>query len=140
MATFEDADKFGAAIQKWSMGAEADFKKVMKALAFEVHERIIDRTPVDTGRARASWNLSINEPDLTVAPEPKKKSRKAALESAQAARASLPDFDPFTDTIWITNAVSYILRLEHGSSKQAPVGMVVVTVAEVEAGVVLKVS
>lgn len=140
MFVFDNEPEFTAKIAKWIKETEARFQLIVRALAFEVHDRVIDRTPVDSGRARASWNLSINAPVTTVAPEPKKRSRRAALESARSVRAQLPSFDAFRDTVWITNAVPYILRLEHGSSKQAPVGMVAVTIAEVEAGIILKVS
>ena len=32
----------------------------------EVSKRIIDRTPVETGRTKANWNASIDAPDATV--------------------------------------------------------------------------
>lgn len=130
--------EFARALAKWVKDTEAQFQVIVRALAFEIHDRVIDRTPVDSGRARASWNISINTPVLTVAPEPKKKSKRSALETARTVRAALPAFDAFSDTVWLTNAVPYILRLEHGSSKQAPVGMVAVTIAEVEAGILLR--
>lgn len=57
--------------------------------------KIVQRTPVATGRAQAGWQLSFNE--------------NGAL---------------------ITNAVPYIWALEYGSSQQAPLGMVRVTLAE----------
>lgn len=135
---FDNFNEFEKGIDKWVKETEILFKDLLKRLVFEIQDRVIDRTPVDTGAARASWNLTVRTPDLTVKEAPKKRGRKAALEAARSLRKELPDFDPYSDMIWLTNATPYILRLEHGSSKQAPVGMVAVTIAEVEAGLIIR--
>lgn len=36
---------------------------VQKRVAFDLFGRIVRKTPVDTGRARASWNISVNRPN-----------------------------------------------------------------------------
>ena len=42
---------------------EQNFDKYMRALALEAVNRIVQRTPVDTGRAKGNWNLAIGEMD-----------------------------------------------------------------------------
>jgi hypothetical protein len=79
------------------IGAERD------AVTNSVFSVIVARTPVDTGKARGSWEKTIN---------------------AKPIGANL-----------IKNEVHYIIPLEHGWSPQAPGGMVDVTLAELEAGV-----
>lgn len=71
-----------------------------KKLCFEALRRIMVRTPVDTGTARASWTLRFDE------------------ESAEVVKAA------------IVNSTHYAIYLEYGHSKQAPKGMVRITLAE----------
>src|SRR5689334_13500425 len=40
----------------------------LKETAFIIHKNIVLGTPVDTGRARSSWNLSENSPDRSQTP------------------------------------------------------------------------
>lgn len=137
---FDNFGEFEKSLDNWVKETDLLFKDILKRLAFEIQDRVIDRTPVDSGAARASWNLTVRTPNTEVQepPKRKKRGRKAALEAARSLRKGLPDFDPYNDTIWLTNATPYILHLEHGSSKQAPVGMVAVTIAEVEAGLIIR--
>lgn len=71
-----------------------------ETLAIDTFNRIVVRTPVDTGRARAGWEIE-----------------KEVLADG-------------TIQFQITNGVHYIVFLEFGSSKQAPQGMVRKTLAE----------
>lgn len=123
---------------------------------------VVLKTPVDTGRARSSWNVSIGQPDESV---PAERQRRASGESETAsaiqerkraaAQASLVRLAPY-QTVWITSALPYIGVLEFGGypkevkvgswdrklkrfviksaggfSKQAPRGMVRITVQEI---------
>jgi len=87
---------------------------------------VTGRHPVDTGRARAGWNVSIQG-----------LGGKANLESggknikpeAIAKGKSEGQFTDGTNNLWnpyveLTNAVPYIVYLEYGHSAQAPAGMV----------------
>lgn len=86
-----DLDNF---VKQVGLSAQA----VQKKVAFDLFRRIVKKTPVDTGRARASWTISANGADQTV----------------------------------ISNNVPYITALEDGHSKKAPVGMVKVSIAEID--------
>lgn len=100
-----DLDAFGQAIGV----APAD---LARQVAFKLFAKIVERTPVDTGRAAASWNISINEPDRTVQAESYHNPGGAA-SAAQEKLTALPANGP-TERIWISNNVPYILVLEHG--------------------------
>lgn len=106
-----------------------------KKIAFDVLNSVVRKTPVDKGRARASWNVSVNRVDLKV--EPKRKSKLG--EAAATARATskynkaIGEVQAF-DVIYLSNNLPYILALENGSSSQAPRGMVKVALAEVKTG------
>lgn len=97
-----------------------------KEIAFEVAYRIISRTPVDTGEARANWNLGLERNDTTTTHEPDS-SGQSAISRAQEV---LSRMQTNNTRIFITNALPYINRLENGWSDQAPNGMVQVTLAE----------
>ena len=96
---------------------------------------IVERTPVDTGRARSNWNVSKNIPDTTVSD---KTSQSVTLEDVPPAEKD--------ETYYIANNLPYIKMLEYGGysknsttgktvngySRQAPNGMVGVTVADAQ--------
>ena len=85
-----------------------DFKKIV---AFEALESIVKKNPVDTGRSRNNWNVSLGTWSTKV-----------------IGRVKLGE------DIFIVNNIHYINLLEDGHSQQArnPDGMVRRTVAEVE--------
>ncbi len=126
------------------MGAE-EVTILQRAIAVEAVGRIIEKTPVDTGRAVGNWQVS-----QTVAAKTKAAFLKGTRHGKQktlteAEKRELQDrtrlagekviagVTPY-DIIWISNNVNYIERLEAGHSKvQALHGMVAVTLVELEA-------
>lgn len=127
------AKKFGDAI----VNVKKQFRT--NALAFHQNFSVIlggdcaVDTPIDTGRATANWNISVNsenvepvkEYDKTTTALPTKRQMKQMAKTAKLG-----------DDIYINNAVQgedddgnftgegYILQLEGGKSQQAPFGMV----------------
>lgn len=88
--------------------------QVIRRTALSIDADLVKETPVDTGRARSNWLPSINTPSSeTVGP-----SGKINIQTV------LPDFNVLTDTIYITNNLPYIRRLNDGHSAQAPAGFV----------------
>ncbi len=104
-----------------------EFEKVMRGAAIEVGTRLINKTPVDTGRARGGWLPSVDSPA----------KGEGVLDptGAYALRRLQSAFKPTGynaySTLYITNNVPYIGRLNEGSSRQAPANFVEQTVAEV---------
>ncbi|MBE0534772.1 MAG: HK97 gp10 family phage protein [Phycisphaerae bacterium] len=104
----------------------AEIVKLQTKIVLEALRRVVMRTPVDTGRARGNWHVTINRRSDHV---------NAALRDPDGSKtiadgyAAIKDLPPFS-TVWITNNLEYIEFLEHGSSKQAPEGMVALTVDE----------
>jgi len=104
--------------------------KLMRAFALEAANRIIKRTPVDTGRARGNWNLSIDSIDASTTEDTDKKGSQTIMRArANVASAGIED------TVFIANGLPYIKTLENGrhdnkGSWQAPAGMVRLVAAE----------
>ena len=88
---------------------------------------VVNKTPVDTGRARGNWHVSLGAP-LTAITTETDKGGGATIAKGSHVIMSVKPFG----TIWLSNNLPYIQRLEDGYSAQAPQGMVAVTVAEIE--------
>lgn len=96
-------------------------------ISFEGLQRVVMKSPVDTGRFRGNWNVSIGRRDLTVTPNLDKSGRET-MAKGQAIIDGLQDIQ----VVYLTNNLPYAGRLEDGWSMQAPTGMVAVTVTELE--------
>lgn len=110
------------------IGALNDFtSRVITALSVNITAELIERTPVDTGWARANWIPRIGDGDVqeqeTEAVEALVPGRRAEQSSAVAALAA-GGYDVSQGPIFIGNGVPYIVRLNEGSSRQAPAGFV----------------
>jgi len=74
-------------------------------------------TPVDTGRARANWIVSVGRPRYQTTPDVDPSGAQAIAQGVRAVQSFKGG------SIFITNSLPYIEFLEDGSSKQAPGGM-----------------
>jgi hypothetical protein len=99
-----------------------------RGLARDVLEGVVARTPVSSGRARANWQVALVRPPETMLAATDPDGRATiARGAAVLARAR-----PF-ETIWIANNLPYIGVLDHGTSRQAPRGIVAATLAALAA-------
>lgn len=102
---------------------------VMKKIAFDGLRGVVLKSPVDTGRFRGNWQVSINTVDLTVDPKKFDKAGPGTLAAGQNKMNAVK----WEDTIYISNNVPYAGPLEYGHSKQAPRGMLRLTFLELKA-------
>ncbi len=113
---------------------------IVKRLAFGIHGRVVKKTPVDSGRLRASWNLiEGDDPDLDVPPESdftsagEDSSKRSANEEkadsvAAAKRRSASASVALAYTV--SSNLPYAEVIENGGSDQAPNGMMKLSIAE----------
>ena len=107
-------------------GGNADL--VVKKVAIDLLARVVMRSPVDTGRFRSNWAVTIGAPS-TGTKETTDPSGTGTVADGERVLASFQ----VGPSIFITNNLPYGPRLEYeGYSKQAPAGMVRVSVAEYE--------
>jgi len=118
-------DRFALDIARFVAKAGTNADVVIRKVAVEMLDRIVDRTPVDTGRARANWQTTIG--NAAFSPVDKTDKTGGSAKSAGAAVIASMNLGA---TVWLSNALPYTTRLEYGSSQQSPAGMVRVTVAE----------
>ncbi len=98
---------------------QGKLSKASRAIALQMGDRVIKRSPVDTGRFRGNWNSSINSVDYSI------DSASAGALNPVVSKLKIGD------TFNFTNNLPYAERLEFGAwSDQAPQGMVRITIAE----------
>ena len=111
----------------------SDHTDVVKKVALQVLKGVVNKTPVDTGRARSNWMTAVNTvPGNTIELASNLSREQAAAESINRGVTAIDSVKQFS-TISIANNLPYIGVLEYGGSKQAPEGMVRVTLSELEA-------
>ena len=102
-------------------------------------QKVVLKSPVDTGRFRMGWFVTIGERTDKRPPEQDKPGKRGkTARSAAAASGAITDgiavintAKPFQSII-LQNNVEYGEELEDGHSDQAPRGMLALTVAELE--------
>lgn len=89
-------------------------------MVLEITNRVVNRTPVDTGFAQNSWIATFDANDEGTP------GQNAPTESA----ADVAEQYKLGRIVYINNGASYIGVLENGHSNQAPQGFVDITLAE----------
>lgn len=108
---------------------EKGVERTIRKVALVVDQAIVMATPVDTGRARSNWIVSIGGPSTDIKPAyvPGEGGASGAANAAKAieqAAGEIAKFKLAQHSIHITNNLPYIARLNDGYSAQAPAGFV----------------
>lgn len=110
---------FARRIRALGRRTEANTNAAVIAVGTAVNQVVVLATPVDTGRARANWQVGLGEPVRAILNDEDKDGQATILRNnATAARRKAP-----VDLV-VSNNVEYIGRLNEGSSSQAPAGFV----------------
>jgi len=122
---------FAKDIAKWAESTGQDIDTVRRAAFMDMTKGIVKRTPVDTGRAKGNWQPSTGSPKSGAI------SLRDKIGSIVEKKAqSVVDSVKGDETLYLTNNLEYIGGLEYGrKSKQAPSGMLRVTVREFQSSV-----
>jgi hypothetical protein len=106
-------------------------ENLVRKLAMGILSNVVIATPVDTGKARANWRVSLTNP-LTDSIDEKDKSGREAINKG---RMIVSVFRLKDVSINITNNLPYINRLNNGWSKQANAGYVERAIEGVQADI-----
>ncbi len=101
--------------------------KEAKSLVINIHNRLVDETPVDTGWAESNWLLSVG----TSVTEPVGSKENIDLAAQKAGIGSILQWSFEKGPAYDTNNVPYIQVLNEGSSTKAP-RMFIETAVETE--------
>jgi HK97 gp10 family phage protein len=107
---------FARRIRKVAADVEPAVDDTLRKVALVANQTVVMATPVDTGRARANWQISI---DTTIDGEVGDMSAQAAITRNAAVIKGYRN-----GAIILQNNVPYISALNNGSSAQAPAGFV----------------
>lgn len=128
MESFGD---FGKEMKKIADGIQDNADRIVRKCALAVDAALVIATPVDTGRARSNWQVSLDTPVTgTVEPYSPGNDGSTSGPNAQAAiaqgKATIGSYKGggANNSINITNNLPYIGRLNEGYSAQAPAGFV----------------
>lgn len=123
------AGTFAIDVSRFVAKAKLAPSVVVRKLTTDILTSVVLKTPVDAGRARANWNVSLNRVDTSVSVTTTDVGGQKTIHFGNAA---ISKWEP-GDTIYIANSLPYIRRLEYdGWSKQAPAGMVRITLAQAQ--------
>ena len=147
---------FRADLDKASKALHLTLQEMTRSIVLQLLRMIVIATPVDTGRAAGSWSVRGGSTDSYVLPVGAGMTKDEAIEAAMA-KINAINFDNLDQVYWIYNNLPYIEALEYGLypdppkkgsyvkgqgwiiktvggySKQAPAGMVRISIAGLEA-------
>ncbi len=108
---------------------ERNVPAILRKVALAADQAVVLATPVDTGRARSNWIASVGSPsrDTNEAFVPGEKGSTGAANSAAAiaqATGAIKNVRREEQSIYISNNLPYIGRLNEGHSAQAPSGFI----------------
>lgn len=114
-------------------GLERFAERVITKIVLDLTANLIETNPVDTGWSRANWVPSIGTPFLADLSgiEPSVAGASAAGTKQQSALAGIASgYRLGMGSVFVSNNVPYIVRLNDGSSSQAPAGFVQQAIAK----------
>jgi len=119
------ADDNRAQIRAIIQGLREVTEQVVVRLSLNVTAELIETTPVDTGWARANWVPAIGVSPIGRATSDPDAGQVAAQQARQAlGQAQVLSYQLGQGSVFISNNVPYIGRLNDGSSSQAPTGFI----------------
>lgn len=117
---------FSADVEKFVNKFGRNVDQAARRVTFELGKHIVIRSPVDTGRFRANWQHTTGSPSSQILQAADRGGNAAIQKLASSLQASKAG-----NVEYVVNNLPYGPRLEYeGWSKQAPNGMVRITVAE----------
>lgn len=114
---------FGGDLRRFEDKTLDKMSRAARKITLDAFSNVIMMSPVDTGRFRGNWQTaSGNVPSGTI--EAVDPSGAIVIAKVQGVTAGMQP----GDVIYMANNLPYAQRLEDGYSKQAPAGMVRLTV------------
>lgn len=118
---------FTADIKAFAKKTGQNAEEQAAATLFKLNSLVVNRTPVDTGRARGGWVASVGSPS-----QGKGRADKGGQGTIRSANNQADKAIKNKDIYYLANNVKHIVKLEYGSSDQAPNGMVRVSMQEIK--------
>lgn len=115
---------FSSMVKKFAQRTPEIANLVIRKSALELFTDVVMDTPVDTGRARGNWQITFGQGATGVLEASGDKENDSASGSPTVQKITdALNADRSTLTIFLTNNLPYIKKLEYGWSKKAARGM-----------------
>lgn len=112
---------FAAQLADFQAKTEGKGHAVVREVVEEAGRRLIERSPIDTGRFKSNWYYGLETRDTRTSEQ----TGVRTLNNLEEMPSKPAGFIHY-----ISNSLPYGPALERGSSKQAPQGMVGLTIVE----------
>jgi len=134
------AQTFTLSLAEFAKAAPEQARTVVRKVSIDMLTKVVMRTPVGNpslwkskppagyvgGRLRANWAVSFGAPSFRTTVETDKSGQATIMRGSATIQRAYGELD-----IYITNSLPYAIPVEYGhSQRQAPAGMVRVTVTE----------
>lgn len=103
--------KWSLDLTKYAEAKKKQISEVRKAVAVILFTDIVKRTPVDTGRARGNWQITVGHDDTAQIERFCKESDTAGVVATESEKIKDVSGD---EKIYIHNNLPYITKLEYG--------------------------
>lgn len=125
--------RFSNQIREFNIDFSNFSNEVFRVTTIKFFNQIVQASPVDTGRFRANWFVTISRPSMRVEPNSKKSENQVNQRIERKINESMG-----SRVFWLTNNLPYSEVIEFGGygdgsktlngfSRQAPKGVVRVT-------------
>lgn len=115
---------FAESLTAFAESTKSVIDEVFRSVVIEIGTSVVILSPVDTGRFKGNWQLTIDQPSLQSLDRYDKAGHETIAELvAQANQLEAGQ------VAYIVNNLIYGVPLEYGHSDQAPAGMVQITLA-----------
>jgi hypothetical protein len=116
--------EFDGKLREFNVKIKSDAEKTVRRVAFAVDKAVVLASPVDTGRFRANWQVTLNVPasgmaDFVPGSKGSTGGANAAAAMSQLAMV-MKNYRLNHGIIYIVNNTEYGPALNNGHSKQAP--------------------
>lgn len=118
---------FSAQIGSFATTATEKIDAIFRDIVVEIGESVIMLSPVDTGRFKGNWQLTVGAPSS----QSLINYDKDGLRTLEQLVSDANKLDA-SQRAYIVNNLRYAQPLEYGYSQQAPSGMVRVTLARLQ--------
>ena len=125
----QDAAAFSKSLMGMAVYVEGSVERIIRKTCIGFYRSLIETTPVDTGRAKGSWGMTIDGPENHELADSKESYSFNEISSVINTQISEFSVEVIGNEVIFYNNLEYIEFLEQGSSQQAPHGMVSTSMA-----------
>ena len=124
---------FEADISRFIGKSEKNAEIVVRRISLELFNKVVQKSPVDTGRFRGNWFLTASVPSSQTSARVDKQpyGSDAKDDYYSQAQSNVNRWKLSDNYIYLTNNLPYAYRLEMGYSKQANSGVARISVMEI---------